>query len=261
MTEAMRLITAHRIEHDLMEIGVHRKMTLMVHSSLSAMGWVLGGPAIVVRTLTELIGVDGTLIMPAATPQCAHPASWNDPNVKRQWWDEIEDQLPIFDMETTPTTLGAIPEAFRTWPATCRSHHPLESICARGSLAREITKTHALAFSEGSGGPFQKLFDENCWILLLGVGFNRCTALHYAESLQPKRRTTKVRFPWYENGQRIWHEVPNVADDNDTHFPRIGQRFVTEKKPRQGLIGQAPSYLFPMRELVEVASHYFSETI
>lgn len=97
--------------------------------------------------------------------------------------------------------------------------------------------------------------------MLLGVGFNRCTALHFAESLVAKRRVTTVRFPTLVDERRVWVEVPNVADDNGTHFPAIGREFLATGQAKQGSIGDASSILFPMRDLVEVAVGYFDRVL
>jgi len=197
----------------------------------------------VVRALIEVLGKDGTLAMPAATPQCVEP-----------------DPLTVFVTETTPTKMGTIAETFRTWPGTLRSTHPLESVCARGPLAAEVTSVHPLAFSEGPGTPFGRLHDCDSAILLLGVGFNRCTALHYAENLSKKRRTSRARFPTIENGETVWIEVPNVADDNDRHFPSIGERYVAAGRAVRGNVGEATCSLFSMRDLVDFAVDYFDAT-
>lgn len=255
-------ITLARIRRDLESLGVERGTTLTVHSSLSAIGWVLGGPPTVVRALLEVLGERGTLAMPSATPHCGDPATWSSPRVPETWLDEVREHLPVFDPATTPTSLGAIPETFRTWPATLRSDHPLESVCARGPLAAEIIREHPLAFSEGPGTPFAKLHDADSRVLLLGVGFNRCTALHLAETLVDKRRTTTVRFPTMRDGRRAWVEMPNVADDNDRHFPVIGQKYLAAAgKAKRGLIGEAEATLFPMRDLVRFAVGYFEAVL
>ena len=174
---------------DLAAIGVQRGMTLLVHSSLSSIGWVIGGPSTMVRALITVTGDDGTLAMPAATPHCTDPSTWPGPAVPDEWLEAVRENLPVFDPRTTPTSMGAIPETFRNWPGTLRSNHPSDSVCARGDHAPAIVKEHPLAFSEGIGGPWEKLHDLGTWILLIGVGFNRCTALHFAESLSAKRRT------------------------------------------------------------------------
>ncbi len=249
------------LERDLAAIGVTRGTTLLVHSSLSSIGWVVGGAPTVVRALLSALGEGGTLVMPAATPHCADPATWTSPRLPEAWLDEVREHLPVFDARTTPTTMGAICESFRNWPDTLRSQHPVESVCARGVEAPGIIGDHPLAFSEGPGGPFGKLHDLDCRILLLGVGFNRCTALHYAESLVDRRRLKTLRFPMLVDGRRTWVEVPNVADDNGTHFPAVGEHFATGDGVQRGRIGDAPAMLFAMRSLIEHAVRYFEEVL
>ncbi|MEM7354577.1 MAG: AAC(3) family N-acetyltransferase [Acidobacteriota bacterium] len=254
-------ITEERLRRDLATLGVEPGSTLSVHSSLSALGWVVGGPSTVVRALLAAVGEEGTLAMPAATPLCADPATWPAPRVPPEWLDEVRRHLPLFDRRTTPTSLGAIPETFRNWPNTLRSDHPLESVCARGPAAAEITRDHPLAFSEGPGTPFARLYDADSHILLLGVGFNRCTALHFAESLAARRRTMTVRFPISKDGQREWTDVTNVADDNDTHFPIVGEQYLATGRARRGTIGEAQATLFPMPDLVDFAVDYFDRVL
>ena len=253
--------TEASLQRDLAMIGVTHGMTLLVHSSLSSIGWVVGGAPTVVHVLLSVLGQSGTLVMPAATPHCADPATWANPRLPAAWLADVREHLPVFDARTTPTTMGAICECFRNWPNTLRSDHPVESVCARGAAASTIVSEHPLAFSEGPGGPFEKLYNLDCHVLLLGVGFNRCTALHFAESLVDRRRVKTLRFPVLDNGQRVWAEVPNVADDNGAHFPVVGQQYVTEEGVRQGRIGDAESMLFPMRGLVEFAVRYFVDAL
>ncbi len=250
-------VSDDRLMRDLLRLGVGPGMVLTVHSSLSAIGWVDGGARTVVRCLLNVLGENGTLAMPSATPQCQDPAKWRETKFPDAKLSELRMNLPLFDLHNTPTEMGAIPETFRTWPGTLRSNHPLESVCAYGPQAAKITKHHPRAFSEGPDSPFDQLYQLDSWILLLGVGFNRCTALHFAESRVENCRITKVRFPWLEKGRRVWVEVENVADDNDTHFPIIGEIFVSKEKSLRGSVGDADSCLFSMRELVEIAGKYF----
>lgn len=217
-------------------------MAVMVHSSLSRMGWTEGGPLTVIQALMEVLGREGTLVMPAESPQVADPAQIGD---------------GVFDPMTTPTTMGAIPEAFRHYPGTCRSNRPLVSVCANGRFAPEITARHALEFCEGRGTPFEKLYELDSYTLLLGVDFNRCTSLHFAESLVANRRTTISRFPMIEDGRRVWVEKPDMASDNGAHFPAIGQQFTVTGHITSGNIGEAQSMLFSTRALVDFAELRF----
>ncbi len=235
--------TLESLVRDFAELGVASGMTVMVHSSLGKIGWTEGGPVTVIRALLETLGLQGTLVMPAESP--AQP----DP------------QQLVFDPRTTPTTMGAIPEAFRTFPGTLRSNHPLVSVCANGREASEITRQHSLAFCEGKDTPFEQLYELNAFTLLLGVGFDRCTSLHYAESLVPSRRTAVSRFALMQDGKRIWMEVPDMATDNGVHFPVVGAEFVRNRAIRSGRVGNADALLFSTRELVDFAEAYFKRAL
>ncbi len=249
------------LAHDLLAIGVKPGSTLMVHSSLSSIGWVLGGAPTVVEAMLDVIGDKGTLAMPAASPYCADPESWDGPTISDKWLDEVREHLPVFKPDTTPTSMGAIAECFRTWPATLRSNHPLSSVTANGPQSKNIISEHALEFSEGNGTPFEKLNDLDSWILLIGVGFNRCTALHFAEAQVENRRVAKNRFPALRDGKKVWVEVSDMANDNSTHFPIVGGQFIKSGRALLGLIGYAESILFPMRELIDFASKYFQNEL
>ncbi len=242
-------------------MGLRPDMTVMVHSSLGKVGWTVGGPISVIRALLEVLGPNGTLAMPAESPDVSDPSDWNDKRVKADWHEMIRAHLPVFDPLTTPTTMGAIPEAFRTFPGTLRSNHPLVSVCANGRLASEITGEHSLDFCEGRGTPFEKLYKHDAQTLLLGVGFDRCTSLHYAESLVPTRRTTAHRYPLMENGERVWVERPDMANDDGEHFPVVGEQFVATGAVRAGGVGDADSMLFATRQLVDFAESYFAHVL
>jgi aminoglycoside 3-N-acetyltransferase len=236
--------TASSLIADFASLGLQRDTIVMVHSSLSRIGWTQGGPATVIAALLEVLGPRGTLVMPAESPQLA------DPNSEA-----------VFDPLTTATTMGAIPETFRSYPGTLRSNHPLGSVCANGYFAQEITAHHAVELYEGRGTPFEKLYELDAWTLLLGVGFNRCTSLHYAESLTPNRRTMMSRFPIVENGRRVWVEKVSMAIDDSTHFPIVGQQFSDCGQVRRGSVGEADALLFSTRALVDFAERYFREAL
>lgn len=249
--------TLESLRRELSDLGLLPGMTVMVHSSLSKVGWTVGGPVTIIRALLGVLGTAGTVVMPAESPDVSDPVSWNDDRVKVEWHDTIRAHLPVFDPLTTPTTMGAIPEAFRTFPGTLRSNHPIVSVCANGRLAEKITEHHALDFCEGKGTPFEKLYTLDAHTLLLGVGFNRCSSLHYAESLVPARRTTISRFPIIQNGERVWVERPDMAFDNGVHFPVVGDKFTANGRIRAGRVGDADATLFSTRDLVDFAESYF----
>ena len=256
-----RINTLGSLVTDLTALGLQPKQTVMVHSSLGKVGYTVGGPVVVIRALLQVLTSQGTLVMPAESPSMSDPARSNDSRIKSEWHDLIREHLPLFDPRTTPTTMGAIPEAFRTYPGTQRSNHPLVSVCANGPHAETITAEHALEFSEGRGTPFQTLYELDAYTMLLGVGFNRCTSLHYAESLVPRRRIALSHFPIMQDGKRVWVEKPDMAADNGVHFPIVGKRFIEQCDVHSSKVGDAESMLFSTRALVDFAAAYFREAL
>ncbi|CAM5448781.1 hypothetical protein STENM327S_00115 [Streptomyces tendae] len=76
------LVTRGTIAAGLRELGVRTGDTLLVHSSLSALGWVCSGPVAVVQALLDVLGPSGTLVV--ATQTASDPALWC-PDRARGW--------------------------------------------------------------------------------------------------------------------------------------------------------------------------------
>ena len=254
----MQPISQEELITDFRKMGIENGMNVMMHSSLSKIGWVIGGAQTVVNALVDVIGEKGTIVMPSATPYCLHPKEWGDKRIPEDWILKIAEHLPVFNKNTTPTTMGIIPETFRNWPQTLRSDHPISSICARGKLAKELTQFHSLEISEGIHTPYEKIYELNFKIILLGVGFNRCTMLHFAESKSKNRRLTTSNYPIYKDNKKEWIEVQDMGNDNSTHFPKIGELYVENKMTAIGKIGNADAILFPAKTIVDFGTQYFN---
>jgi aminoglycoside 3-N-acetyltransferase len=220
-------------------------------------GWTVGGANTVIEALLDVLGPSATLCMPAESPFLADPEAWNDRRVKPEWHAEIRRELPPFDPRTTPTTMGVIADAFRTYPGTRRSLHPLVSVCARGPLAETITATHSLEFGEGRNTPFERLYTLGGFTLLLGVGFDRCTSLHFAESLTAGRRIMTSRVLLVADGERGWVDTLQMGIDGGTHFPKIGAAFCQTHSIATHRVGEAQAYVVSTRALVDFAVRYF----
>jgi aminoglycoside 3-N-acetyltransferase len=128
--------TVESLATDLRSLAVRPGCVLLVHASLSALGWVSGGAAGVVLALIDVLGADGTLSVPTVTADNRDPSRWTDPVVPPSWWPAIRRSLPPFDPEVTPSSqMGAVAEQVRLWPGALRSGHPQTSFAADGPSA------------------------------------------------------------------------------------------------------------------------------
>ena len=248
--------TVQSIRDDLSALGVAPGMVLLVHSSLSSLGWVCGGPVAVVLALEAALGPEGTLVMPAHSGDLSEPSYWKNPPVPETWWEAVRETMPAFDVSMTPTRgIGAIPECFRKQPGTRRSLHPSASFAARGRHADRIVDGHTLDHSMGDGSPLARMYDLDGWLLLLGANFQCSTSLHLAEyrAEYPKKREVKCGAPIMLEGRREWVEYRDI-DWDDSDFRTIGASFVENTGlVRSGCIASGTAQLMPQRPLVDHA--------
>lgn len=241
------------------EAGVRRGMHVIVHSTLSGIGRVRGGATTVVDSLRRAVGHDGTLVVPAFTPQVADPhpefRGIPDGDVRAR-----RAQVPVFTSDV-PSPMGAVAEALRLTPGALRSQHPQASVAALGNRAQDLVARQPLHFAVGRHSPFATLLELHGYILLIGVGHNRNSYLHHAESLIDRPRLKQRRFPALVGGERIWWETLDVGDDNDTHFPVVGRDYERHAGIRPTYVGDARTVLLPARDFVSFASQRLTELL
>lgn len=251
--------TRESIAEDLKKLGLKSGMTVLVHSSLSALGWVCGGPIAVVQALMDVITSEGTLIMPSHSGDYSEPSYWENPPVPKDWWQTIKDTMPPFDPEMTPTRgMGAIVETFRHVPKVIRSYHPQVSFLAWGKNAKKITDNHSLNYGLGEGSPLARLYDLEGYVLLLGVGYGNNTSFHLSEYRAPGAKECENGGPIMENGKRIWKILKDIELDEDDVFPNIGKDFDESGEVLIDNIGISECRLFKQKPAVDFAEKWIT---
>jgi aminoglycoside 3-N-acetyltransferase len=225
----------------------------MVHSSLSSIGNVVGGPHSVICGLKQVMGPDATLLMPAYA-------------MKGNMYETMINPAP-FDVKKSRSTMGAITEAFRTMPDVFRSAHPTHSVCASGPKAKEYTEKHHLSRSPcGPGSPFQLLSQCHGYILCIGSGIGKITFHHIIED-KVDYFPERVYLPEMHKKRVIFHDGHSEEIEVLVHDPALGSRRVDadagkedeileEMRRRgivhEGLIGQAKCHLINAESLEDM---------
>jgi aminoglycoside 3-N-acetyltransferase len=186
-------VSEEDIKAGLRKLGLKRGDILGVHSSLGSFGYVEGGADAVIDALLEVVGEEGTIVMPTHSTNLAEVKRTPEEIAIGVAWLY---KILRFDPKETPCTTGIIPETFRKRRGVRRSLHPVVSLAAAGPKAGEIIE----AGREGALEGWEKLLEWDGYILLIGVGLEVCTAMHLAERRVqfPKRILKKITPPqWF----------------------------------------------------------------
>ncbi|HUU97640.1 MAG TPA: AAC(3) family N-acetyltransferase [Phycisphaerae bacterium] len=171
--------------------------TLYVHSGLSGIGYIFGGPAVAAGVLREFC--DNTFL---PTHTYCYPSSPEEP-------------APVFDARNTPSEMGMLAELFRLRPGAIRSIHSTHSLAGEGPLAAEICAGHYECDTPcGADTPYSRLVHRGASALMLGVSFRYYTPFHTAEC------ESDSAFA-YETGMI---DRLRFIDENDVLQERLRQR-------------------------------------
>jgi aminoglycoside 3-N-acetyltransferase len=246
------------IVQDLLKIGIQKGDVLMVHSSLSKIGYVYGGAISIIEALIEVVGAEGHILMP------------NSPNDSFQL--TYIQTITEFDVLRTPSKLGVISECFRTFPGAKRSAHPTDPVSCFGPQKEYFVDSHfgnLTPYNENS--PFYKVIEKRGKILYLGVTLdNAGTHLHTLEDA-----VVEFKYPVYCDDL---FEIKVRMDDNSiqsmktkVHNPEQSKKrkcdgliplFESEGVLSQVTVGNAKSLLvdaFGMFECMQ--KHYYQNGV
>lgn len=261
-----RPVTRSGLERDLRSLGVQAGGILMVHTRMSAIGWVVGGSQTVVEALLEVLGPDGTLMAYAGWEDDPwHLAEW-----PAAWQQAYRAELPPFDPELSEADheMGRLPERIRTWPGAKASTGHVMRMVAIGAQADWLTSGQPWDHPQGPGSPLAKLVAADGQVLMLGAPLDTLTLLHHAEALvdAPSKRMVSYAIPVREGDRVEWREVHDhdtssrgafpyeqVIPADEEAFAVIGQLALAAGAGISGKVGDAESRLFQARPLLDFA--------
>jgi aminoglycoside 3-N-acetyltransferase len=159
-----QFLTKSQLLNDLRSLGLQPNMDLIVHSALSTVGPIQNGPNTLIDAILEVIAPNGTL--PGGTLLVP---SFNHFDAK------------LYNPLTTPTTNGALPDAFWRRPDAKRSLHGSHPLAAIGPKADHYLHNHLEAGIWSLESPIGRLIQNDGYVLSIGVSHHFSTAFHLAE--------------------------------------------------------------------------------
>lgn len=250
-------VTKQDIIKAALDCGIKKGDIVIVHSSLKSMGSVSGGADTVIDAFLDLLGAEGTLVMPTLIQK-------DFDNAYQTWYYD------------KPSDVGLITETFRKREGVVRSDQATHSVAALGLLKTYLTRDHG-KYGKRYGpfgdtpfavcSPWQKMYDLNAKALMLGVSILYNTSKHLTEykmindmldhvSDDAKREALLSRLKCYgcspeEDAKRVW--------------PSYSRRQLEAKADEAGLLtrstcGDAVFTSFRIRDLSDHAEKWFRES-
>jgi aminoglycoside 3-N-acetyltransferase len=244
---------------DLVALGVEQGQTLLVHASLRSIGWVEGGARTIVAALRDAVGATGNIVMSTGTEENSQTSRAHRARIAGMTEKQVRAYLrnmPPYDAGSTPTGMGAIAEELRTTDGAVRSGHPQSSFVAIGPDADFLMADHRLESHLGEDSPLAKLHKLDALVLMVGVGYKACTAIHLAEyryTPNPPMRTYTCVVA--TGGRRHWTAYRDVVLD-DHQFDIVGTHIEERITPRLGRLGDAVCRLLPLSDIVDCAAEW-----
>ncbi|MEG0453578.1 MAG: AAC(3) family N-acetyltransferase [Coprobacillus sp.] len=245
--------TKEMLIDNLRDLGLKAGDNILVHSSLSKLGWIIGAERTVLSAIMETVGVNGTIVMPCFSGDNSDPLNWQHPPVPKEWIESIKDNMPPFDITLSSTrNMGKIVDLFRHYPGVKRSYHPQVSFCAYGPMAEELIENHQLSPGFGEESPLQRMYQKRFKVLLLGVGYGNCTCMHLAEVYLNDKKLINTGSRIIKNGQSIWQPYIEINHD-DSDFDVIGKDYEKENLISKGNVGEGVARLIDMQTITDFA--------
>lgn len=154
------MVTKEQLKDQLRAMGIRPDDTVLIHTSLKAVGEVEGGAGGFIDAFCEYLS-EGLFLVPTHT------------------WADVNADHPHYDVRTSVPCIGTVPRVAAFRPDGIRSLHPTHSIWAHGRAAEAFVRGEENAASPAPVGfCWDRLADVGAKILLIGVEHNRNTFIH-----------------------------------------------------------------------------------
>ncbi len=159
------MLTKQNIHEQLQKMGILPTDTVLIHTSLRAIGPVEGGADGLIDAFLGYLS-EGLFLVPTHT------------------WATVNQPPHIYNVKETVPCIGTLPKIAAGRKDGFRSLHPTHSIWGCGKDAKIFLQEEEHAQTPASpGGAWDRLAEAGAKILLIGVGLDKNTFIHSVEEV------------------------------------------------------------------------------
>ena len=225
----------------IIELGIEPTDTLLIHSSMKAIGDVDGGADTLLDTFIDYMK-PGLLILPTHT------------------WATINKDGDQYDPKSTPSCVGILSNLFFKREGVLRSLHPTHSVAAIGKNAEDyICLDNSVSTPAPWSGCWGELYRRNAKILFLGCSLNKNTFIHSVEEWCniPNRLSKESIKVGIKKTEVLTHKAP--VDDISQNYGRLKEPMLEKSIVVKAFIGDAESYLCDAKRMADLTRTFLED--
>ncbi|SHK15536.1 aminoglycoside 3-N-acetyltransferase [Anaerocolumna jejuensis DSM 15929] len=232
--------TKNSLIKDIEQAGIRKNGTLLIHSSMKAVGVVEGGADTVLDAFIEYMK-EGLLLFPTH--------SWSDKNLRND----------IYDPKTEPSCVGVLPNLFMKREGAIRSMHPTHSVTAMGDRAQAyVLRDREVHTPCPRNGCFGGLYDEEAQLLFLGATLKTNTFIHSIEEwlnvpdrINPQSRKIKLQLENGDTQEIDYNGHYSTRGDVSKNYDKLLLPMLQMGIAKEVKIGDAVSYVVEVRPMTD----------
>lgn len=242
------MFTKSHLIQQLKSMGIQRNDTVLIHTSLKAIGKTENGANGIIDLFTEYLS-EGLFLVPTHT------------------WANVNENNPVYDARTTVPCIGTLPTVACNRIDGYRSLHPTHSVWAKGKYAEEFIAGEENAHTPCSVGfLWDKLADIGAKILLIGVKNNRNTFIHSVDEradLQDRLadnpfNVTIIDADGKKTESFIYPHSCSWTNDVSMNFVRFEDAFIRTGVESFGVFGNAETRIIDAEKCRSVVERIYS---
>lgn len=227
-------VTKEILIQDLQDIGLTNGDTVAVTAEYGKIGNILGGPMIVLDSLLEVLGSNGTLMMNSDPELSPSPSFLN--------WDHV------FNYESSPATTGFLPELLRHRKGSLRSRHPATSVIVTGKHSEYLINRHDQ--NSNPYEPYFRLAQLNGKYLSIGLNDRLLSIRHAAQMLAGLYHQIPTYYATQYQNNSGQTEVFTEKWACPTNLPTLVPLIEKKGIIKRGKIGRAHSLIGNAHEII-----------
>ncbi len=239
------MYTKQELIKQIEALKIKQTDTLLIHSSMKAIGLVEGGADTVIDAFMDYFN-EGLLVFPTHT------------------WAQMSDSYTLFDPKKEPSCVGILSNLFMKRTGVFRSLHPTHSVAAFGKNAKAFTQGEEHFDTpcprEGCWG---KLYDMDAKILFIGCTLQTNTIIHGVEEwnhiperLSKNPQALKIKFDDNTIIERPVYRHHNLAGDVSKHYGKLTEPLLSLGIATTGKFGDARTILCRTKQMVDLTSYF-----